>query len=283
MEAARNGDLGGLAGLGAQAAGLPVPPAFGGGDAGGGDAARGGGAEGGREGGTDAPSGASYTEMIGLNEAVDSAIQRGLTAGAGALGEALGLDGAGGGGASAANADGPAGDVAGISQEDRAKGPGHNTHLVSGSYSESVGSMRIAAALMGVKTTVAGNMNETVGAAKVTGAVGNITLDVGGNKTETALGRVTVVKGDEAETIGGNRMVMIGGAIYDKVDGGQTVQAGGPATFIGAFQKFEASGGITFKCGASEVVVDDSGVTITSPAVAVLSPKIQLTKKVSQA
>ncbi len=284
MEAARNGDVGGLASLGAQAAGLPVPPAFGGGGEGGGtDAGGGGDAGGGDGGGTDAPSGAAYTEMIGLNQAVDSAIQTGLTAGAGALGAALGLDSDGGGDASAANADGPVGDVEGISQEDRAKGPGHNTHLVSGDFAESVGSLRIQAALMGVKTEVGGNMNETVGAAKVTGAIGDITLDVGGNKNETALGRVAVVKGDEAETIGGNRMVMIGGVIYDKVGGGQTVQAGGPATFIASFQKFEAAGAITFKCGASEMVVDDSGVTITSPMVAVLSPKIQLTKKVSQA
>lgn len=287
MEAARSGDLGALAGLGAQAAGLPVPPAFGGGNDGGGEAGRGGDAGGGdagggRDGGTDAPSGASYTEMIGLNEAVDGAIQRGITAGAGALGEALGLDSAGGGGGSAANADGPVGDVAGLSQEDRAKGPGHNTHLTSGAYSESTGSMRIQAALMGVHTEAAGNLTETVGGAKVTGAIGNITLDVGGNKTETALGRIAVVKGDEAETVTGNRMVMVGGAIFDKVGGGQTVTAGGPATFIGSFQKFDAATSITFKCGESEVVIDGSGVTIKGLAVAVLSPKIQLTKKVAQ-
>jgi type VI secretion system secreted protein VgrG len=136
---------------------------------------------------------------------------------------------------------------------------------------------------MGVHTDVAGNVTETVGGAKVTGAIGDVVLDVGGNKTEKALGRVAVVKGDEAETVGGNRMVMIGGAIYDKVDGGQSVTAGAPATFIGAFQKFEAATAITFSCGASEVVIDGSGISITSPIVAFLSPKIQLTKKVSEA
>jgi len=98
----------------------------------------------------------------------------------------------------------------------------------------------------------------------------------------TALGRVTVVKGDEAETIGGNRMVMVGGVIYDKVGGNQTVTADAPATFIGSFQKFEAATSITFKCGDSEVLIDGSGVTIKALAVAILSPKIQLTKKVAQ-
>jgi type VI secretion system secreted protein VgrG len=288
MEAARNGDLGSLASMGAAAAGLPVPPGFGGGDAGGGggdgggEASRGGG-DGRDGGGGDAPSGAAYTEMIGLNQAVDSAIQRGITAGAGALGAALGLDSAGGGGSSVTNADGPVGDVGGISEADRAKGPGHNTHLVSANYTETVGSIRIQAALMGVNTEVGGNMTETVATAKVTGAIGDIVLDVGGNKTEMAMGRVAVVKGDEAETVGGNRMVMIGGAIYDKVDGGQSVTAGGPATFIGAFHKMEAATAITFSCGASEVVIDGSGVTITSPLIAFLSPKIQLTKKVTEA
>ena len=283
MEAARNGDVGALAGLGADAAGLPVPPGFGGGDSGGGGGGGdGGGGDGGGGGGTEAPSGASYTEMIGLNEAVDSAIQRGMTAGAGALGSALGIDAAGAGGASGANQDGPVGDVDGISAEDRAKGPGHNTHLTSGAYSESTGSMRIQAALMGVHTEAAADLSETIGGAKVNGAIGNITLDVGGNKNENCLGRVAVVKGDEAESVGGNRMVMVGAAIFDKVDGGQTVTAGGPATFIGSFQKFEAKTSITFKCGSSEVVVDGSGVTIKGLAVAVLSPKIQLTKKVAQ-
>ena len=75
---------------------------------------------------------------------------------------------------------------------------------------------------------------------------------------------------------------MVGGAIVDKLSGSHAIQAGGPATFIGAFHKVEAAGKIVFKCGASELVVDSSGVTITSPIVAFLAPKIQLPKKVSE-
>jgi type VI secretion system secreted protein VgrG len=44
----------------------------------------------------------------------------------------------------------------------------------------------------------------------------------------------------------------------------------------------EAASMIVLKCGASEVVIDDSGVSITSPLVAFLAPKIQLPKKVSE-
>lgn len=303
MQALRNGDMGAIAGMAGQAAGLPVPPAFGGSAAGGGEAGRGavggeaarggeaagggGGAEGGEaaRGGGEASggSGASYTEMAGLNQAVDSAIQRGMTAGAAALGQALGLDGAGGGGASTANADGPVGDVGGLDGTDRAKGPGHSIHKVTSTLGESIGGMNIQAALMGIHTQVGGSMTESVGAAKATGAVGDITTNVGGSKTDQALGFVHYAKGDEAESIGASRTMMVGGVVYDKVSGGKNVQAGAPATFIGAFHKIEAATSITLKCGASEIVIDGSGVSITSPVVAFLAPKIQLAQDVDEA
>ncbi len=287
LDAAASGDLGALATLGAEAAGLPVPPAFGGADAaagGGGDAAAGGGGDaGGESGEAEAPSGESYTAMVGLDNAVNAAIQSGMTRGAAALGAALGLAAGGGGGQSTANAAGPAGEVDGISQEDRAKGPGHNTHLVTGSFSEAVGSMRIQAALMGVHTEVAGDVTEKVGGARVTGAIGHIATTIAGDKTEKAVGTVAVVKGDEAETIGGNHMALVGGAVLDKVSGGYSVSAGGPASFIGAFHKIDASGSITFKAGDSELVIDSSGVTIKGTLVSILASKIQLTKKVTEA
>ena len=54
------------------------------------------------------------------------------------------------------------------------------------------------------------------------------------------------------------------------------------ATFISAFHKVEAGGKITFKCGASEIVVDDSGVAITSPMVMILAGKIQIPKATTE-
>ena len=70
--------------------------------------------------------------------------------------------------------------------------------------------------------------------------------------------------------------------VYDKVKGSYTIEGGGPSTFIGLFHTMDAKTKITFKCGASEVVIDGSGVTIKSPLVAMLAPKIQLTKSVAQ-
>jgi type VI secretion system secreted protein VgrG len=297
MEAIRQGDLGAIGGMAAQAAGLPVPPAFGGagggggggGDAarggggGGGDAARGGGGASGGEGASGGhETGASYTAMAGVDAAVDSAIERGMSAGAAALGAALGLDGAGGGGQSTANADGPVGDVGGLDGTDRSKGPGHSIHSVGASLSETTDGMRIRAALMGVHTQVGGSMKESVGAAKLTAAVGDITADVGGSKDEKALGLVHYVKGDDAESIGGSRTVMVGGVVYDKVGGARNTSATSQASIVGAFHKIEASGSITFKCGASSVVIDGSGVTITSPIVTITAGKIQLAKSVDE-
>lgn len=295
MEAVQNGDVGAIAGLAADAAGLPMPPGFGG-DAGGGESAGraapagaggegGGGGEGagrgeGGDGGGDGPT--DYTGMLGINSAVDSAIDRGIRGGSAALGEALGLSAGGGGGQSTANVDGPAGDVAGVDQTDRTKGPGHSTHKVDGSYSESTGALRISGVLMGMHQEISGNLDETVAAAKLTATFGGINESTGGNKTVTALGQLTFSKGDDTENSAGAATAMIGGLVYDKIKGGYALEAGAPATFIGAFHKMEAATSISFTCGASSIQMDDSGVTITSPLVTILAGKIQLTKAVTE-
>jgi len=284
MEAVANGDVGAIAGMAADAAGLPMPPGFGGDSAGGGGegGAEGGAEGGGAEGGEEAAAEPSYTEQLGIDAAVNGAIEQGIHGAAGALGSALGLDSAGAGGSSVANAEGPAGDVAGIDQTDRAKGPGHSLHKVDASLSEDIGSLRIQASIQEIHTEVAGNMTEDVGLAKVTAMFGNITETTAGNKTTNALGTIVFAKGGETENADGNSTTMVGGLIYDKIGGGYSVEGGGPTTFIGAFQKMEAATSITFKCGESEVVIDDSGVTIKSPIVAFLASKIQLTKSVAQ-
>ncbi|NUP06744.1 MAG: type VI secretion system tip protein VgrG [Polyangiaceae bacterium] len=295
MQAVANGDMGAVAGLASDAAGLPMPPGFGGAmGRGGGDAAGGGaeagrvGGDGGGGGGRDAGGGggdgggASYTAQLGIDSAVNSAISSGIHGGVDALGSALGLDPAGQRGEGAANADGPAGDVPGVDQTDRAKGPGHNTHKVGANLDESSGSLRIQAALTGITSDVGGNVTETIGLAKVTGTFGATNETTAGNKTVNALGQIVFAKAGESENAGGNATNMVGGLVYDNIKGSYSVEGGGPATFIGAFHKWEAATSITFKAGASEVVIDGSGVTITSPIVAVLSSKIQLTKSVSQ-
>jgi type VI secretion system secreted protein VgrG len=286
MQAVANGDLGAFAGLAADAAGLPMPPGFGdtlGGGGGEATAAReGGGGEGGGGEGGEGEGDSSYTAQLGIDKAVNSAISKGIQGGADALGAALGVDPAGQRGASTANADGPAGDVAGVDQTDRAKGPGHNTHKVGADLDESTGAMRIQAALMGIHTEAGGNMTETITLAKLTAAIGAINEEVGGNKSTKTLGQITFVKGDESEKSAGAMTTMVGGAVLDKIAGGYTIEAGGPATFIGAFHKLEAKTKITFTCGASTVTIDGSGVSVSSPIVAVLAGKIVLTKAVSE-
>jgi type VI secretion system secreted protein VgrG len=283
MEAVANGDVGAIAGMAADAAGLPMPPGFGGDEAGGGGegGGEGGGGEGEGGGGEEAAE-PSYTEQLGVDAAVNSAIEQGIHGAAGALGAALGLDSAGSGGESMANADGPVGDVPGVDQTDRAKGPGHSIHKVDASLSEDIGSLRIQASIQAITTEVAGNMTEDVSLAKVTAMFGNITETTAGNKTVNALGTIVFAKGGESESAKGNAMTMVGGLIYDKVGGSYSIEGGGPTTFMGAFHKMEAATAITFTCGASEVVIDDSGITITSPLVAVLSSKIEMTKAVAQ-
>ena len=290
MQAVANGDMGGAAPLLAQAAGLPNPGAFATAMAGGGGAGGGGGGEAtagraasggsGEAGAGDGPTG--ITHQLGIDSAVNSAIDRGAASAADALGSALGLDSDGGGGESAANEAGPVGDVAGVDVTDRAKGPGHSTAKVTGDLTEKVGSTRIRAVLNGVNNEIAGSVKETVGAAKIEMVLGNRTETVGGSKTETALGLVIITKGDETEKVTGAKTSMVGGAILEKIGGNHTITAGSPATFIGAFHKIEAGTSITLKCGASEVVIDGSGIAMTSPLVTITAGKVSMTKSVSE-
>lgn len=285
MEAVANGDLGGAAPLLAQAAGLPSPTSFASAMAGGegGEARRGGGGAGPGGGEASRAGGeGGLTQQLGVNAAVDSAIDQGASAAADALGSALGLDAEGGGGESAANEAGLVGDVAGVDGTDRAKGPGHSTAKVTGDLSEKAGSTRIRAVLNGVHTEIAGSVTENVGAAKIEMVLGNRTETVGGSKTETALGLVIITKGDETENVTGSKTAMVGGAILEKIAGGHSITAGAPATFIGAFHKIEAGTSITLKCGASEVVIDGSGIAMTSPLVTITAGKVSMTKAVSE-
>jgi len=269
-----NGDLGAAAPLMASAAGLPSPGGFAGEVGGGGEAARASG------GGGEAAPGA--TAQLGIDQAVHSAIQRGVSAGAGALGSALGLDADGGGGQSEANEAGPVGDVGGVDGTDRAKGPGHSTSKIAGSAKEKIGAVRVVAAIKPIATKVTGNLSEDIGAARVQMALGNIAEEIGGDKDESALGLVIITKGDETEAITGAKTAMVGGAILEKIGGGHSITAGAPASFIGAFHKIEAATSITLSCGASTVVIDGGGIAMTSPLVTITAAKVSLTKAVAE-
>ena len=106
---------------------------------------------------------------------------------------------------------------------------------------------------------------------------------VQGNKTEKALGLVVLSKAGESEAVAAAKTCMVGGAVIDKLKGSHAITAGGNATFIGAFHKLEAKGKITLKCGGSSVVIDSSGITVTSPMVTFMAAKLHLPKSVSEA
>ena len=287
MQQVAGRDLSGVGGMVAGASGIPGAAQFasslGGGGGSASRAAPGGGGDGGGGGGGEeaAPPAQSALATVAMT-AAHGAINRGMAGAQHALAGALGLDSGGGGGESGANAAGPVGDVPGIDATDREKGPGHSMAKVTGSHTENVGSLKVRGALQSIDTNVTGSKSINVGAATVQLAIGNYAELVGGAKKEKAVGLIVLSKGGESEEVGGSKSSMVGGAVVDKLKGSHAVQAGGPATFIGAFHKVDAKGAIVFKCGESEVTIDGGGVTVSAPLVTVLSPKIQLPKKVAE-
>jgi type VI secretion system secreted protein VgrG len=286
MQAIQNGDLGAIGGMAADAAGLPAAGDFARSMGGGGDAGPAGGPL------SDAVAGGNMITAAANNlvssgggaatNLANQAIGGGVGAAHQALASALGVEARGVDGASMENAAGPDGEVGGQDETDRAKGPGHSIGKIAGSHSEVVGGMKITGVLTGIDTNVAGSMTQNAGAAHLEVIIGNRAESAEGSKTESALGLVVLTKGGESETVGGAKTCMVGGAIFDKLKGSHSVEAGAPATFIGAFHKMEAKGAITLKCGASEMVIDGSGITITSPMVTWMGGKIHLPKDVSE-
>jgi type VI secretion system secreted protein VgrG len=309
MSAVANGNMGAAAGVLAGAAGLPGAGAmFGGGGGGGGgggegghggggggEGAHGGGGEGGGGGGV--KPGLAATAHAGpggkgssaggiaaknyLTGKMTDAIQKGVRKAAKALAGGEGGDAEGGGGGSKDNAGGPKGDVDGIDEEDKEKGPGHAEHEVKGTITETVGGLKIAGVADGIMTN-SKTFTENIGAARAEIVLGNRAESVEGVKNEDALGLIVVSRADETEAVGGMKMQMVGGAVAEKIGGGHSVDGGSMATFISAFHKVEAGGKITFKVGGSEVVVDDAGITINAPIIMVLASKIELPKAATE-
>ncbi|WP_437759405.1 type VI secretion system Vgr family protein [Sorangium sp. So ce1389] len=278
MGAVAGGDMSRMPAMIAGASGIPgasqLAASMGGGGGGGGAAGGGGGAAG-------AGGPPNMLAAIASN-AAHNALAGGIFVKPEALASALGMDSGGGGGESMGNAAGPEGSVDGVDATDREKGPGHSTAKVAGTHKEDVGSMKVLGAIRDIDNNVTGKKTIDVGAATVQVAFGSYSESVTGSKNEKATGLVVLSNAGESETVTGSRTAMVGGAVVDKLKGSHVVQAVGPATFIGAFHKVEAKGAIVFKCGGSEVVIDGGGVTISSPLVAFLAPKIQLPKKVSE-
>jgi type VI secretion system secreted protein VgrG len=276
MQAVRNGNLGAVGGLIGAAAGLPGAGAMGA------ALAPSGGLAALTKPGGQGSSAAGISGGNALAAAAQGAAQKALSKAKNALGAGEGSGGEDGGGESQANEAGPEGSVAGVDATDREKGSGHSSHNVTGSHSETVAALKVVAAASGIMTNVAGSMNRSVGAAHVEIVAGDRAESVEGAKSEQALGLVVITKSDETVSVKGTHTTMVGGAVIQLISGSHSVVAGGPATFIGAFHKIEASNKITFKCGASEVVIDGSGITMKSPLITITAGKIQLPKQVGE-
>jgi type VI secretion system secreted protein VgrG len=302
VEALANGNLGAAAGALAAAAGVPGADQVAGGMAGdgaagghaapaGGPAPGPGGAPGaagpdGKPAPAAAPAGVAGAGIALANKAITSALaplaSKGVRKVAKALEGGSGGGGGAGGGASEANAAGPDGKVDGIDKEDREKGPGHNTHKVDGSMTETVGALKLVASVNGINTNVKGAFTQTVSAAKVEMVMQDLSEAVAATKTENEIGLIVVTKADETENAAAMKSEMVGGAIAEKIGGNHTIVAGAMASFIGALHKIDAKTKITFKCGGSSVVIDGSGVTITSAMVTITAGKIQLPKATTE-
>ncbi len=285
LQALGNGDLSALGGVVGGATGLPgigaMGAAMGGGGGGGGGAGGGGGGSPVPDavtGALAAPSAANVAMGNMLNSALGNAIQSAASKATAGLDAAAGVDAGGGGSSSLANSGGPAGAVAGVDQTDRTKGPGHSTYKCAAKHSETVGSIKVVAALNGINTNIAGNMKQDVGAAIAQMSYADYAEAVTGNKTEKQLGLIVLAKG-ELEHSKGAKTAMIGGAVIDKVGGSHSIVASGNLNIVGALQKIEASTSITLTCGESSVVISGAGITIKAPvAISFTGGKMEVPK-----
>jgi len=200
-----------------------------------------------------------------------------------AYGEATGTSGDALAGAAEANQGGPAGDLSGFSAEDKAKGPGYAQHKITGTYKETVGGMRLVATVEAVNRNIKATMSETIGAAAIEIIKGSRAESVEGASSETEPALVLVTKGDDIETVHGARQLTIGGALLEQVGGNYTIEASAPLSWVGAMYDVKAKSKITFKCGASSVVLDGSGITIEAPIVNLTASGVKATKAVSDA
>jgi type VI secretion system secreted protein VgrG len=219
-----------------------------------------------------------------MNAALGNAIQSAASKAVAGLDAAAGVQSDDAGSSSLGNTGGPAGDVPGVDQTDRTKGPGHSTYKVSGSHKEKVGSLKVLATLNGINTNIGGNVTQNVGAAIIQMAYKDVAEAVTGSKKEKELGLIVSTKQGEKEHVGGSKTAMIGGAVLDKVGKNMSLEATSNLTMVGALQKLEAEEKITLKCGeACEMVISGDGIALKAPgAVSILAPKIQLTKIASE-
>lgn len=230
---------------------------------------------------TDGPSAGAIDLAHTMQAAAGKIAGQGIAAARAALGAGEGQDAGGAGGKSTANVGGPDGAVGGISEEDLSAGPGHNQFVITGNHTETIGALGVTAAAGHILTNVTGNLTQSVGAAHVELVLGSRAESFESTKSETSAGLVVISRSDESETVQTMRSAMIGGARVESVKGARSIESASMISLVGAMHKVEAKTKLTFKCGASSIVVDGGGVTITSPLVDFTAASITLKKDVA--
>lgn len=213
------------------------------------------------------------TKSVGLDDALknlgDGAMKK--------LGEALGREGAGGGGSSEANEAGPDGSLPANAAAAGACGPGHAILHALASYDEVVGGAKVIVAAGKVTTVVSGARTASIGAARVE-LTASDRVETAASKSETSAGRVVLASGAVAEVARGTNESTVGGAILEKVGGNAAVEAGGAVAMAGAFWKVDAKSAIVFECGGSSVTIASAGIEIKTPSLNLAAATIKLSK-----
>lgn len=158
-----------------------------------------------------------------------------------------------------------------------ASGSGTAGLTVGGSLTESVGGAQVVSAIGGIAIGVGGSSTETVGAARIEVAGGGHAETTGGNKVETVGGaEIVLASGSIAQDATGSAAISVGGVMTQKIAGNHSITADGAVVVTSAVLKLQASGSLTLKCGAAEVVVDGSGVLIKGTLVTLSAGTIKL-------
>ncbi|HSC89707.1 MAG TPA: type VI secretion system tip protein TssI/VgrG [Polyangiaceae bacterium] len=230
--------------------------------------------------GTDSSSGGIALGALVRGAAI-SQLQQAQKSARAALGAATGESAAATDVVSQANQAGPVGDLSGFSSEDTATGPGYSQTTVNSTHDETVGGSRIQMALEPISVNVKTTISETVGAAHVEVIGADRAESVEGASSETEAGLVIVAKGGENLTVHGACQISVGGAIQETVNGDYSIESDVSISLIGAMHDYKAKGKITITCGASSLVVDGAGVSLTSPVVNLSGSSVQVTGSVS--
>gem|GEM_PF-2965074 len=134
--------------------------------------------------------------------------------------------------------------------------------MVGGNVTEKIGALAAINSIANVEVTVGGNAKDSVGAARLELVGGGRSESTGGAKTETV--GVYMVNVSQGLSISAMAAFATNAAsLRQNIGGSHSLTAKGAAAVNVSKFKGKASTSVTLKCGLAEVVIDDSGVSIS--------------------